>query len=481
MVTLLDIQALLPLVILAAGAAGLLTVISFYRHLGFTFFFTAVTLVLAFVSLRWSWEIGPHPVPALFTVDGLGVFFMGLVLVASFAVAHLAFDYFRKFDDNREEFFVLLLLGALGGATLAVSSHFMSFFLGLELLSVPLYAMVSYTFKRDESLEAGFKYLILAAAASAFLLFGMALVYTETRAMDIEALALNLEQLRAFFNPVLVHFGLALMLVGVGFKLSLAPFHWWTPDIYQGAPAPVSAFLATVSKAAVVAVTLRFALELDLAAFPAFYNAILCVVVLSILVGNLLALSQKNIKRLLAYSSIAHLGYLMIAFLVGGTLGLEAAALYIAAYTLTSLGAFGVLSALSTSEHETETLDDIRGLYFHRPVLSVILVIMMLSLAGIPLTAGFMGKFYVVAAGARDIGAFALPLLVLVAGSAIGLYYYLRVVWTLFQKEPESVAHGRARLSEFALFALVFVSVLLLFIGIYPTPVLEFLRGIATF
>lgn len=481
MVTLTDLQAILPLVILAAGAVALLTLISFYRNLWVSFFFTGVTLVGAFFSINFAWDLGRHPVPALFMVDHLGLVFIGLILIAAFVVAHLALDYFRKFDDNRDEFFVLLLIGTLGACSLAITSHFVGFFLGLELMSVPLYAMIAYTLKRDASLEAGFKYLILAAAAAAFLLFGFALIYTETRAMDIHVLAVNLAQLGQFYNPILVHVGMAMVFGAICFKLSLVPFHWWTPDIYQGAPTPVSAFLATVSKVGVIAVFLRFVLDLDLTNNPVFLNGVYPVVILSVLVGNLLALAQKNIKRLLAYSSIAHLGYLLITFLISGNLAAEAAVLYAITYTFTSLGTFGVLSALSSSEHEVETLDDVRGLYFQRPILSIIFTLMMLSLAGIPLTAGFMGKFYVIAAGAQDLNTTAIPLVTLVVGSAIGLYYYLKVVWTLFQKEPSSVVpeNQPASLSEFAFFALVLVSILTLFIGIYPTPVSELLRLIA--
>ena len=481
MVTLTDLQAILPLIILAAGAVGLLTLISFYRNLWVSFFVTGITLVGAFFSIKFAWDLGRHPIPAMFTVDHLGLVFIGVILISAFAVAHFALDYFRKFDDNRDEFFVLLLIGTLGGCSLAISSHFIAFFLGLELMSVPLYAMVAYTLKRDASLEAGFKYLILAAAAAAFLLFGFALIYTETRAMDFSVLAVNLAQLGQFYNPILVHAGLAMVFGAICFKLSLVPFHWWTPDIYQGAPAPVSAFLSTVSKVGVVAVFLRFALDLDLANNPTFLSGVYPVVILSVLVGNLLALAQKNLKRLLAYSSIAHLGYLMITFLISGNIAVEATILYMVTYSLTSLGTFGVLSALSSSEKEVENLDDVRGLYFQRPFLSIIFTLMMLSLAGIPLTAGFMGKFLVVAAGAQDLEAMAIPLLTLVAGSAIGLYYYLKVVWTLFQKEPEAIstAGNRPTISEFAMFALILVSVLTLFIGIYPTPVTELLRFIA--
>ncbi len=476
--TIIDIQAILPLIIIAGGATLLLTVISFVRNYAVSFFITAITLVAAFATLIGCWNLSPHPITNLFVVDGFGIIYMGISILATLAVAHFAFDYFKRFDDNREEFFVLLLIAGLGGVVLSISTHFISFFLGLELMSVSLYSMVAYTIKRDIALEAGIKYLLLAAASAAILLFGMALIYAELGTMSFSLIGSRLDQLGDSFNPILIYAGVAMIFAGVGFKLSLVPFHWWTPDIYQGAPAPVSAFLATVSKAGAVAVSLRLFSSMDIADSTSAASGILAVVILSILVGNLLALSQRNLKRLLAYSSIAHLGYLAIAFVVGGNRGIEAATLYMIAYLVTSLGTFGVVSALSTSERECETLDDIRGLYYKRPGLAMMMTFMMLSLAGIPLTAGFIGKFFVMVVGAAQLDQLYQALLALVIGSAIGLFYYLKVIWAMFQKDVESEAPLSGRLSEFAFFALVVASVILLFLGIYPTPLVELVQGV---
>jgi len=478
-VTTLDFQALLPLIILAAGAGFLLLLISFVRNFTAAFLFTAGIQVAAIALFFYPCKLMPHRIEPLFTVDGFGLFYMGLILFASLAITVFAFDYFRKLDDNREEFFVLLLMSTLGAGCLAISDHFISFFLGLELLSVPLYAMAAYTLRHNESLEAGIKYLLLAAASSAFLLFGMALIYTEAGSMGFSEVSHHVALTAGIMDTGIILAGLAFIFAGVAFKLSLAPFHWWTPDVYQGAPLPVTTYLATVSKASVIAVALRLASELDVFAFPSVFLGLSVVIFLSIILGNLLALGQSNLKRLLAYSSIAHMGYLMIAFLVGGEAGTEAAGIYLAGYLLTSLGTFGILSALSSSEYEINTMNDIRGLYWERPVMAGLMTLFMLSLAGIPLTAGFMGKFFVLTAGAGDLEAMLPLLLTLIGGSVIGLFYYLRVIWALFQlideSQPSSEYSPHYRL---ALVTLCVVSLGILTVGILPSPLIELLGAL---
>lgn len=474
--TALDFQALLPLIILAAGSGILLVYISFFRNFAAAFGLTVSILLGSIFSLGVSQSVAPLALEPMFKVDGFGIFYQGILLIASLVTTCFAFDYFRKFDDTREEFFVLILLATLGAGSLAISNHFISFFLGLELLSVPLYALVAYTYTRENALEAGIKYLLLAAASSAFLLFGMALLYAELGTMEFSVMSISLSAISGVLESGIILAGLALVLSGIAFKLSLVPFHWWTPDVYQGAPAPVAGFLATVSKGAVVAVGLRFAAEIDMTRFPAVYSALGSIIFLSIAFGNLLALGQQNLKRLLAYSSIAHMGYLAIAFLAGGQAGVEAATLYMVGYLLTSLGTFGVLSALSTSENEVEELSGLRGLYWKRPGLASLLTLFMLSLAGIPLTAGFIGKFMIVTAGAQNFDGL-LPLLItLAAGSAIGLVYYLRVVWTLFQKEETSTGTQR---SLFAFGSLIAVSAAILIVGVFPSPLLKLMNALS--
>jgi NADH-quinone oxidoreductase subunit N len=368
-----------------------------------------------------------------------------------------------------------LLLATLGSMTLVASSHFVSFFLGLEILSVSLYAMIAYTRARPISVEAGIKYLILAAASAAFLLFGIALVYAETGTMEFARIA---TALRANSADVIALAGLAMIVVGVGFKLALVPFHLWTPDVYEGAPAPVTAFVATVSKGAMFALLLRYSNLLGIQTYYSLFIAFSVIAIASMLVGNLLALLQNNVKRILAYSSIAHLGYLLVAFLASGALAVIAVAFYLTAYFVTTLGAFGVVTLLSDADRDADRIDDYRGLFHRHPWLAGIFTAMLLSLAGIPLTAGFVGKFYLVAAGVGS--ALWLLVIVLVVASAIGLFYYLRIVVAMYQPPPEGApAPARVSLPIAGSVTLAVLTLLLVWLGVYPTPFIQMIQQLA--
>jgi len=270
------------------------------------------------------------------------------------------------------------------------------------------------------------------------------------------------------------------MIVGLGFKLSLVPFHLWTPDVYQGAPAPVSTFLATASKIAIFAVVMRLFLYVPVGESEAVRIVLGLIAFASILFGNLMALTQSNIKRLLGYSSIAHLGYLLVALIAlhDGTLSMEAVGVYLAGYLFSSLGAFGVVSLMSSPYRgsDADSLFSYRGLFWHKPILSAVMTIMMLSLAGIPMTLGFIGKFYIIAVGVQAhlwwlTGA-------VVVGSAIGIYYYLRVMVSLYLSAPEQL--NRDTPSNWALSAggiVVLISaILVLVLGVYPQPLISLVQ-----
>ncbi len=466
--TALDLRALLPLVILGVTPVVVLLVIAIRRSHAAAAAITLVGLAAAFRSLWLVSPIAPREVTPLLLIDHYALLYMGLLVAAAFVVTLLAFDYLARQAINREELYVLLLVATLGSAVLVCSSHFASFFLGLEVLSVSLYGMVAYL-QRPRPIEAGLKYLVLAAASSAFLLFGMALVYAAFGTMQFQAIAYWSQ--RGIGSTPLVVAGIVLLVTGVGFKLAVVPFHMWTPDVYEGAPAPVTAFVATVSKGGMFGLLIRFFSASAVAGPLALVFTIIAIA--SMFVGNLLALRQANVKRILAYSSIAHLGYFLVAFLAGGRLGPLAATYYLAAYFVTILGAFGVVAVLSGEDRDADTLDDYRGLFWRRPVLAVVFSGMLLSLAGIPLTAGFLGKFYVVAAGANA-AAWAL-VISLIVSSVIGLYYYLRVLAVMYETVPGPAAsdatHGAA-----AGVALAGLTILLVWFGVYPSTFLHAIR-----
>jgi len=473
--------ALLPLLITGATAIAVMLAIAWQRNHGLSFVVTSVGLTLALVSIVPALRVAPLDVTPLLRLDTFAYFYSAVVLVATLACVTLAHAYLGEkagadgFPGNREELYLLMALSAAGGLVLVSAQHLAGFFIGLELLSVPVYGLVAYAFFNKRSLEAGIKYTVLSAAASAFLLFGMALLYAESGSLSFSGLGASLA---AQGSSVLVQAGIGMMLIGLGFKLSLAPFHLWTPDVYEGAPAPVATFLATVSKVAVFAVLLRL-YQLSPATSGGWLNdALSLIAIASILIGNLLALNQSNLKRLLGYSSIAHFGYLLVALIASKGLAVEAIGVYLVTYVLTTLGAFGVITLMSSpfQDRDADALYEYRGLFWRRPYLTAVLTVMMLSLAGIPLTAGFIGKFYVIASGVESqlwwlLGA-------LIIGSAVGLFYYLRVMVTLYLVEPGMRRHDAPinwgqRAGGMMLLA---IAVLAFFLGVYPQPLLELVQ-----
>ncbi len=469
-----DAIALLPLIVLAVAAVLVMLVIAFIRHHTLAFTLTLAGLAAAFAMLFVASAQAPRPVTSLIVIDYYAIFYMGLMFAAGIVIALLGYGYWQRRDGQAEEFYLLLLLATLGAGVLVASSHFASFFLGLELLSVSLYALIAYQRTNPFGIEAAVKYLVLAGVSSAFLLFGMALVYADLGTMQLSALAAQTTG-SAHLSPLLLT-GLGLIIVGIGFKLALVPFHLWTPDVYEGAPAPVSAFVATVSKGAMFALLLRYFTRLDFQQSQALVVVFSAMAVASMFTGNLLALLQSNVKRLLAYSSIAHLGYLLVAFLASGPMAATAVAYYLAAYFVTMLGAFGTVAMLSGKDRDAEMIEDYQGLAWRRPFLAMAFAAMLLSLAGIPVTAGFIGKFYVLTAGAGS-GLWWL-MIILVVTSAIGLYYYLRVVFALYRQPPLEVERAvlRPPLSLAGGVALGALTLLLVWLGVYPAPLIDLIQ-----
>ncbi|MFN2198254.1 MAG: NADH-quinone oxidoreductase subunit N [Anaerolineales bacterium] len=464
-----------PLLILAGAIIVLLLVIAFYRRHTLAAGLALVGLIAAGISLLAAWPDSPGQVTSLLIVDHLGLMSAALLLFATAVVVLLSYPYLKKQTVQPEEYYLLLLLAVFGGIIIVFSSHFAALFLGLEILSISLYGLAGYLRRRAFSIEAAVKYLILAAASAAFLMFGVALIYADRGTLALDQLQLALPA--AQNSPeILLLVGLGMLLVGIGFKLAVVPFHMWTPDVYQGAPAPTSAFIATVSKGAVFVFFFRLSHGLT-----SLSGTLVLIAALSMLAGNLLALLQNNVKRLLAYSSIAHLGYLLVALIASSTLAIVAALFYLTAYFVTVLGAFGVVSILSDGEHDAENLEDYHGLFWRRPWLAGVMTLAMLSLIGMPLTAGFFGKFYLLSAGVGS----SLWILVgvLVISSAIGLYYYLRVIITMFASlDSEPSPSTTALPSSFpGLLALGILALLLLWLGLYPTAFINLIQSAAQF
>ena len=438
--TALDFLALLPLLMLAAGAVVLMLQIAFWRNIQLTFTLTLATLLVATCSILWVGDSAPRFVTPLLKADHLALTFSALFCLASAVTAVFSMDYLSHRGDEPEEYFLLLVLSTLGACVLTYAAHLASLLLGLELMSVALYALIAYPDKTKLPLEAAIKYLVLSGAASATMLFGFALLYAATGTLQFAAMGDQLAGLTTGNAALLV--AAVMVVAGLGFKLSLVPFHMWTPDVYDGAPAPVTGFLASVAKAAVFVALVRWFIASDLFRFSILIDSIAVLAILSMLAGNILALLQTNLKRMLAYSSIAHMGYLAIILVVGSNtehrlLAIEAGMYYLIAYTVTTLAAFCLLTLLSCQGNQRENvqLQDISALFWHKPLYACLMMVALLSLAGIPLTAGFIAKFYLISAAVSDYRWILLGSLV--AGSAIGIYYYLRVIFYMTRRVEE--------------------------------------------
>jgi NADH-quinone oxidoreductase subunit N len=464
-----DFAASLPLLITSVTAIALMIAIAIRRNHKVAVAISLLGVAASLASLPLAATAIPRQFTRLFILDSYSILYMAMLLCATAYVLLFGYDYLKRRQEHREEFYVLVLLATTGAMVLVVSRHFTSFFLGLELLSVALYVLISYVRTESASIEAGIKYLILAASSSSVLLFGLALIYAGSGSMDLSQFAAVMSRTAGPASTLPLLTGLMLVLTGVGFKLAVVPFHLWTPDVYEGAPLPVTAFIATVSKGGMFALVLRWfhVPDVGLAGAPGLVLSIMAIA--SMLTGNLLALTQTNVKRILAYSSIAHMGYLLVALLAGGALGAPAATYYLIAYLATILGAFGLMTVMSGSQWEAASIDYYRGLFWRRPFVAGAFATMLLSLAGIPLTAGFLGKFYVIAAGASQ--SRWVLLFTLVVSSTIGLFYYLRIIAAMYARDT-----GRERdlpvlpLPLPAAVALAALTGLVFLLGVYPVP-----------
>ncbi len=460
-----DLVALLPLICLAYGAVAVMVVGAFWRSHAAVLAITFATLAAALAATGPALASAPRQVTPLLVVDSSALAYLALFVLGAATLTAFSWDYLAGIPQGRERYYALLLLAVVGMGVLAASTHFASFFLGLETLSVSLYGLIGFTLRRPASLEGSVKYLVLAGVSVSFLLLGIALIYFQCGTMEIALFAERLALDRGV--PYLALMGLGLVVVGFGFKLALVPFHTWAPDVYQGAPAPVSALVATGSKAAVFALLVRLAVLVGAGphGYAPLQELLTLLAIVTMFGGNLLALFQSNLKRLLAYSSIAHMGYLLIPLLAGGPAGVASIWFYFVSYFITTIGAFGVVSALATPEGEQGDLEAYRGLGYQRPWMGAALGLMMLSLAGIPLTVGFMAKLYIFAAAARS-GLWVL-LVVGLVNSGMAAYYYLRVLGALYSRPGEAVV-ARPRVRPASGSVLVALGVLTVLLGLLP-------------
>ena len=403
-------------------------------------------------------------------LDSYALFFNGIFCLAGTLTVLMSGSYLEITKIRQGEYYALLLFAAVGMVLMAAATDLITIFLGLETMSIAVYVLAGIWHQRLASNEAALKYFLLGAFASGFLLYGMALIYGATGSLQLAVIA---EQVAAQGSSTLLLVGMGLLLVGFGFKIAAAPFHVWTPDVYEGSPTTITAFMAVGVKAAAFAAFARVFLHTLDAVHTEWEGVVWVIAVLTMTVGNLTALVQTNIKRMLAYSSVAHAGYVLVAMVAGKDLGGAALMYYLVAYGFMNLGAFGVVLALNRHGEANEELSDYAGLGFRYPALGMAMAIFMLSLTGVPPLVGFTGKFYVFSAAVKA-GYIGLAIIG-VLNSAVSAYYYVRVIVTMYMQEDEKgleIAALRPALS----LAIIIAAAGTVLLGIFPSASISIAR-----
>jgi NADH-quinone oxidoreductase subunit N len=462
-----DLRLLWPELAVAAGAIVLML---WGTRSGRTGVVRGVSMVVLAAALWLVLAIGPagEGVGAMYVRDGLTVVLQATALLAALGAAALGGSYIERAAFAPGEFYALIMIAALGAMVMAASRDLVMVFLGLETLSIPLYVLAAFAREDLRSQEAGMKYFLLGAFSTAFFLYGIALVFGASGSTALSIVA-------SAQPSVLLHIGAGLLLVGLGFKAAIVPFHAWAPDVYEGAPLPVTAYMAVIAKVGAFAALLRVIPAVVGASRGQWVMVIGLLSVLTMVLGNFAALLQTSVKRLLAYSSIAHAGFMLIGVAVGTGPGAGAVAFYLIAYLLMTLGAFGVVLMLERGGEEADQIGDLTGLAWRAPALATAMAVFMVSLAGLPPTAGFVAKFYIFTA-ALDAGQTALAVIGVLT-SVVSAYFYLRVAYTMFTGEPRpNVAFVGGRWVS----AAVIISTLgVLALGVFPAPLTTFARQVA--
>ena len=467
--------SLLPELVLTGWALVVLLFVA-WRHktardLRITGWLTLAALVSTAIAIWWLWwnRAGVHGVVSMIAADDFRWVADWVFVGAAALTVLISIAYLEREQLLAPEYYVLVLFGTIGMMLMAAGADLMVIFLGLELMSVAVYVLAGFDRRRARSAEAALKYFLLGAFASGFLLYGIALVYGATGTTNLGLINAQLSSLGRPSAMLLA--GLAMLVVGFGFKIAAVPFHMWAPDVYDGAPTPVTAFMATGVKAAAFAALFRVMYQ-AFAGVPAWHDIMWWLAVITMIGGNLFALGQRSLKRMLAYSSVAHAGYLLVALTAGGPQGTSAFLVYVVAYTLMSLGAFAVLIAKGRAGESEVTIDDLSGLAGRRPWLAFALAVCMLSLLGFPGTAGFIGKWYILVA-ATSAGQNTLAA-IMVLTSVVSAGYYLPVIMAMYMKpEPIEAAHVDVRLDRWGNAAVAVVVVGLLLFGVWPNRLFD--------
>jgi len=462
-----DLYVLMPELILAVGAL-LLLLIGAFRGDKSANTLTILSVFLIGASAYASMVIGDGTAfHGAFVMDSFARFTKAVILWSSAACVLMAHRFFSLEKSERFELPVLIVLASLGMSLMVSANNFIALYMGLELQSLALYVLAAFNRDSVRSSEAGLKYFVLGSLSSGMMLYGISMIYGYAGTMDFTGVA---HVIKSSGSNIGLTFGIVFLLAGLAFKISAVPFHMWTPDVYEGAPTPITAYMAAAVKAAAFAALLRVWREAFPGALVSWHLALWWLAVLTMVVGNLVALAQKNIKRMLAYSSIAHAGYLLVAVVANSQLGTAAFLFYVLAYTLATMGAFGVVIAVGEPGERHQQLSDFAGLWTVRPWLAGAMAVFMLALLGFPIAGGmgFFAKWYVLQAALNATHPETSLAVVLVLTSVLSAGYYLAVVMAMFMR-PRSADAPALRPVRTPTFLVVYASaIILLFFGIFP-------------
>ena len=467
-----DIKSIAPIIIMTiSGIVVLMADVFFKRALKDKLAYLSLIGIIIAGVVTFT-QIGPtvYSFSDTFVVDNYSVFFNFIFLVSTAIVILMSVSYVKQEGINYGEYYTLILFATMGMMLMAGGSDLITIFLGLEIMSISLYVLAGFRRNRLDSNEASLKYFLLGAFATGFLLYGIAMLYGATGTTNIKEMAAFLANNPPLSNPMII-LGSSLLIIGFGFKIACVPFHKWTPDVYEGAPTAITAFLSAGPKAAAFAAFFRVFLVSLPGLEPKWSTILWVLAVLTMTVGNVVAIAQTNIKRMLAYSSIAHAGYALIAIVAANSLGTASMLFYMLAYIFMNLGAFAVVIVLGRKGEENLMIEDYNGLGYKHPLLAITMSIFMFSLAGIPPLAGFVGKFYIFSAAIKS--GYVVLAVIGVINSVIAVYYYLRVTVAMYMKPPAR-EFAPLSLSSYMIVALIISIWGTIHLGIFPARIIEF-------
>jgi len=465
----IDLISLAPVLVLSVfGMMVLITDLFIGKDKSILVFMSLIGLLMAAISSLAKFNLPVHSFNGAYVVDHLSVFFTFIFCISSAMAILLSVDFNKREEIKVGEYYSLILFCTVGMIVLASSTDMIMIFLGIEIISISLYILAGVRRKDIKSNEAALKYFLLGAFATGFLLYGMALIYGATGSTKLAMISKVVSEGRIISEPLML-MGVVLLIIGFSFKVAAVPFHMWAPDVYQGAPTPVTAFMAVGPKAASLAAFYRVMTE----AMPELsysWEILLCIVsVLSMFIGNLGAIMQTNIKRLIAFSSVSHVGYLLIAIIAKSSLSSSSLIFYMLTYAFMIFGVFGIVILLGKKGEENLEIENYSGLAYKHPIIALAMTIFLLSLGGLPPLAGFVAKFYIFSAALKE--GYLILVIIAVLNSAISFYYYLKVIVFMYMKEP--VKPFNISLSPMTLLVIAISVFGTIQLGIYPDPIIS--------